>query len=150
MNNISITVNAESAEALKAQLRQILEGEAAKPAAALTPKGLDATEAARLPAGEPTAAATSDVAAPKTRKKADKPAEPKAEVKPEPEVKTDPPAEVPSLDDVRGALMNLSKAEGHGSEAVFELLGAFGAKNASTVPEDKRAALIAAVTAKMA
>lgn len=52
---------------------------------------------------------------------------------------------VPELDDVRAKLKTLGATDGLGHDKVFELLGKYGAKNASTVPEDKRAALIAEI-----
>lgn len=51
-------------------------------------------------------------------------------------------ASVPALDDVRAQLQKLGATEGLGHDKVFETLAKYGAKNASTVPEDKRAALI--------
>lgn len=65
------------------------------------------------------------------------------------QVETEAQVETPSIDDLRAALMSLSKAEGHGSEAVFKLLETFSAKNASTVREDQRALVIAAVKQKL-
>ena len=52
---------------------------------------------------------------------------------------------VPDIDAVRTALKTLGATDGLGTDKVFELLGKYGAKNASTVPEDKRAELIAEI-----
>lgn len=49
-----------------------------------------------------------------------------------------------SIDDLRAKLMALSKTDG-GHDTVFGILGKFGAKNASTVPEDKRGEVVALV-----
>lgn len=54
------------------------------------------------------------------------------------------------LDDVRAKLKTLGATDGLGHDKVFELLGKYGAKNASTVPEDKRADLIADIDAALA
>lgn len=54
-------------------------------------------------------------------------------------------ASVPDLDEVRAKLKALGATNGLGHAAVFELLGKYGAKNASTVPEDKRAEVIAKI-----
>lgn len=55
-------------------------------------------------------------------------------------------AETPSVEELREKLKALG-AVSH--ELVFELLGKHGAKNASTVPPEKRAEVIAAVDAKL-
>lgn len=52
--------------------------------------------------------------------------------------------DIPSLDDLRAKLMALGKVEG-GHEKAFALLEKVGAKSASTVPEAKRAEVIAEV-----
>lgn len=49
----------------------------------------------------------------------------------------------PTLDDMRAALKKLGSDKG--ADAVFALLGQFDAKTGAAVPEDKRAAVIAAV-----
>lgn len=51
----------------------------------------------------------------------------------------------PDIEDVRSKLKKLGATDGLGHDKVFEVLGRYGAKNASTVPEDKRAALIAEI-----
>lgn len=51
------------------------------------------------------------------------------------------PAAVPDIKDVRDALKALASAKGE--DAVFKLLEKFNSKNASGLPEDKRAAMIA-------
>lgn len=56
---------------------------------------------------------------------------------------------VPDIEAVRASLKALGSAENHGTDAVFALLEQYGAKNASTVPEDKRADLIAAINQKL-
>ena len=71
------------------------------------------------------------------RKAADKPAETPAE-----EPKAEEPAadDVPSLDDVKAAAQKLVNANSR--EALAELLETYGAKNLSSLPEDKRASFI--------
>lgn len=54
-----------------------------------------------------------------------------------------------SIDDLRAKLMALSKTDG-GHDKVFAILGKVGAKNASTVPEDKRAEVVALVDEALA
>jgi hypothetical protein len=53
--------------------------------------------------------------------------------------------DVPDLDTVRTKLKKLGATDGLGHDKVFEVLGKYGAQNASTVPEDKRAAVIAEI-----
>lgn len=83
---------------------------------------------------------------PRETKKAD---EPKGETAPEPKTETaeagtvESQVDIPPVDDVRAALKKLASEKG--DDAVFGLLKDFKAKNASTVPEDKRAELIAKV-----
>lgn len=55
--------------------------------------------------------------------------------------------EIPDIEDLRAKLKKLGATDGLGHDKVFELLGKYGAKNASTVAEDKRAALIADIDA---
>lgn len=52
---------------------------------------------------------------------------------------------VPDIDDLRARLKTLGATEGFGHDKVFEVLGKYDAKNASTVPETKRAACIAEI-----
>lgn len=52
---------------------------------------------------------------------------------------------VPDIEDLRARLKTLGATEGFGTDKVFEVLGKYGAKNASTVPEEKRAACIAEI-----
>ena len=54
-------------------------------------------------------------------------------------------SEVPNIDDLRASLKKLGATDGFGADKVFEVLGKYGAKNASTVPEDKRAEVIKAI-----
>lgn len=66
----------------------------------------------------------------------------------EPETSSESASNAPSVPDieaVRAVLKKLGATDGLGTEKVFELLGKYGAKNASTVPEDKRAELIAEI-----
>lgn len=60
------------------------------------------------------------------------------------------PAAAPDIETVRAKLKALGATDGLGHDAVFDLLGKYGAKNASTVPEDKRAEVIAKIDALMA
>lgn len=53
--------------------------------------------------------------------------------------------EIPDIEMVRHKLKSLGSTDGLGHDKVFEVLGKYGAKNASTVPEDKRAELIAEI-----
>lgn len=57
---------------------------------------------------------------------------------------------IPDLDTVRAKLKALGATDGLGHDKVFEVLGKYGAKNASTVPEDKRAELIAEIDTLLA
>lgn len=89
---------------------------------------------------------------PKTRKSRAK----KDDAKPEPEQIdieekiAESQAEVPTVDDVRAALLKFSKADGFGHDAVFNLLSKYDAKSASTVPEGKRAEVIAEIEKQLA
>ena len=56
-------------------------------------------------------------------------------------------AEIPDIEAVRHALKTLGAADGFGHDKVFEVLGRYKATNASTVPEDRRAELIAEIEA---
>ncbi len=60
-------------------------------------------------------------------------------------VNKDEPAKIPDIELVRHKLKSLGSTDGLGHDKVFEVLGKYGAKNASTVPEDKRAELIAEI-----
>lgn len=59
-------------------------------------------------------------------------------------------AEISDIEDLRAALKKLGATDGHGSDAVFKLLGEYGAKNASTVPEAKRAEVIGKINGMLA
>lgn len=58
------------------------------------------------------------------------------------------PKPAPPVQDVRDALQKLAKAKGE--DAVWNLLEKYKAKSASTVPEDKRAELIAEIAKECA
>lgn len=58
--------------------------------------------------------------------------------------------EIATLEDTQAALKRLAATDNFGHEAVFKVLGKYGAKNGATVPEDKRAALIAEIDALLA
>lgn len=60
-------------------------------------------------------------------------------------VNKDEPAEIPDIELVRHKLKSLGATDGLGHDKVFEVLGKYGAKNASTVPEARRAELIAEI-----
>jgi hypothetical protein len=64
---------------------------------------------------------------------------------PEGELKT----EIPDIEAVRHALKTLGAADGFGHDKVFEVLGEYKATNASTVPEARRAELIAEIEAML-
>ncbi|MBO4228047.1 hypothetical protein [Bradyrhizobium neotropicale] len=53
--------------------------------------------------------------------------------------------EIPDIEDVRARLKKLGATDGFGHDKVFEVLGRYGATNASSVPTEKRAALIAEI-----
>lgn len=53
--------------------------------------------------------------------------------------------EIPDIEALRASLKKLGATDGFGADKVFEVLGKYGAKNASTVPEDKRAEVIKAI-----
>lgn len=75
-------------------------------------------------------------------------AEMKAEEKkaePAREESTKPPAAIPTPDEIRAAILPAMKAKGQA--AVVACLAKFDAKNASTVPEEKRLDCIAALQA---
>lgn len=57
-------------------------------------------------------------------------------------------AKPPSVGDVREKLMALSKSKG--DDVVWELLGEFGVKKASDIPDDKRAEVIAKIDGLLA
>lgn len=59
-------------------------------------------------------------------------------------------ADQPDLDTVRAKLKALGATDGLGHDKVFEVLGKYGAKNASTVPEDRRAELVTEIDALIA
>lgn len=77
-----------------------------------------------------------EVIPPKTRKKAEKTDAKSKQVDLEEAIAE----KAPPVEDVRAALMRLTKAKD--DDAVWNLLEEFKAKSASTVPEDKRQALI--------
>jgi hypothetical protein len=54
-------------------------------------------------------------------------------------------SEVPDIEVVRAKLKQLGATEGLGHDKVFEVLGKYSAKNASTVPEARRAELVAEI-----
>jgi hypothetical protein len=54
-------------------------------------------------------------------------------------------SEVPDIEVVRAKLKQLGATEGLGHDKVFEVLGKYSAKNASTVPEGRRAELVAEI-----
>lgn len=56
----------------------------------------------------------------------------------------------PDLETVRAKLKSLGATEGLGHDKVFEVLGKYGAKNASTVPEGRRAEIVAEIDALIA
>ncbi|TWA89545.1 hypothetical protein [Bradyrhizobium stylosanthis] len=55
------------------------------------------------------------------------------------ETTASPSDAIPDIEDLRARLKTLGATEGFGHDKVFEVLGKYGAKNASTVPEEKRA-----------
>lgn len=69
---------------------------------------------------------------------------------------TEPPspsgatAEVPDIELVRAKLKQLGATDGLGHDKVFEVLGRYKATNASSVPTEKRAELIAEIDALLA
>jgi hypothetical protein len=50
--------------------------------------------------------------------------------------------EIPDIEDLRAKLKTLGATDGFGHDKVFEVLGKYNAKNASTVPEARRAECI--------
>lgn len=54
---------------------------------------------------------------------------------------------MPPIEDVRAALQSLAKSKG--DDAVWELLSEYKAKNASTIPEEKRAEVIEKIRAQV-
>lgn len=127
--NIQLTIDANSTDHLMAELRRLLQGEARKPADAIADTPVD---------GEV-------LDPPKPTRAPRKPKETVIDAKVEPEKpveKTEAPA---TIDDLRAALVKLAKADGHGEDAVWKMLGELGAKKASEVPEAKRADVIAEI-----
>lgn len=117
----------------------------------LKPAEAPPTQPVQIPPAENAdAPKTGEVISPKERKKR----EPKAETeKPSEPVQIDleekiAEAKLPSIEDLRGKLRELGKAKDH--DTVFKLLDSFGVKNASSVPAEKRAEVIAAIDAKLA
>jgi hypothetical protein len=96
-------------------------------------------EAPKEPPNVVEAVVEAEIIPPKKEKKAAKP-------KPEQIDIEQTIAETPDVDAVRAKLKELG-AVSH--EKVFEVLSKFGAKNASTVPPEKRAEVIAAVEAEL-
>lgn len=127
---LTLNIQAPDTEALWAQLRGILQGEAAKPAAAGAPNLPDAV--AGLPKQTRKQKAAMEAA---VEKPAMIPVE--GPVK-EPTVEAPKPA---TLDDLRAALMALSKAKGE--QIVWELMKDFDVQKASAVPAEQRAEVIA-------
>lgn len=89
------------------------------------------------PAEKPAETKATRTRKPKDEPKVEAPAETKTEAP------KDEAAPVPPIDEVRAALKKL--ASNKGDDEVFKLLGEFKAKNASAVPEEKRAEVIAKV-----
>lgn len=141
---LTLNIQAPDTEALWAQLRGILQGEVAKPAveAALARPENEL----RDPVDVELEARRAADPKPKTRKKAEPAAEPAKEPAKEPEPKAEEAPKPATLDDLRAALMALSKAKGE--QVVWELMKDFDVQKASAVPEDKRAEVIAAANKK--
>lgn len=59
-------------------------------------------------------------------------------------------ASVVDLDTLRAKLKQVGATDGLGHDKVFEILGKYGVKTASTVPEDKRADVVADLDAALA
>lgn len=136
---ITLSFNAETPQEVAAQLSGFF--------ALLHKQGTPTTEPITQTAGDVIEGTATEVKepepAPKERKKREpkKAAEPEA-ADPENEKKSD--AKPASVDDVREALKKMASAKGE--DAVWNLLEKYKAKSASTVPEDKRADLVAEVT----
>ena len=129
--SISVTVSGDTTDAIIADLKRIFPSLLA--GTALPPMQ-------EQPSREP---APQEVIPPKERKsRTTKPKEPETI---EGTVNTDAPAEIPDIELVRHKLKSLGSTDGLGHDKVFEVLGKYGAKNASTVPEDKRTELIAEI-----
>lgn len=140
---INLHIEASDHFDLHAKLKGILYGLAREPALAIEEKPVVTIGNNAEASGQVTVEPVK-----RTRKpKADAPAETKPE--PEPEVKAEEPKAHPDIEALRDALKRLASAEGHGADAVFELLGQYGVKNASTLPEDKRAEVIAKINEKL-
>lgn len=97
-------------------------------------------EEAKADAAEPDAA-TSDTASGSTSSVADGSSATSAD--------TQSTAEIPDIENVRAILKRLGAADGFGHDKVFDVLGKYKATNASSVPEARRAELIAEIEAML-
>lgn len=104
-----------------------------------TPKAEPAAEEVKTEdKGESTASASTDAA--KTASPSESETNTASTDSPSPTGET-----IPDIEDLRARLKTLGATEGFGHDKVFEVLGKYDAKNASTVPVEKRAACIAEI-----
>lgn len=140
---ISVTFNNETADGMIADLQRIFPSLLA--GAGLPPM-------AEQPSREPAPAE------PKERKpRAKKDDAPKEEAKADAGESSetgnpppDGPSEVPDIEVVRAKLKQMGATDGLGHDKVFEVLGKYKATNASSVPTEKRADLIAEIDTLLA
>lgn len=146
--SISLTINASCVGELHAELRNLLPGQ--------LPPMQEQPRENREPLPESNVKEIEPEQIPR-----DPPKERKPRAKKPEEVKTEDKGEssgvetvddagsasnaIPDIEDLRARLKTLGATEGMGHDKVFEVLGKYGAKNASTVPEEKRAACIAEI-----
>lgn len=138
--SIQMSINATDGDHLRQLLKGILQGLAQAPALEQSIVEVPVETKKPLRGNAATVKAKHD--AEQAAKAAAEKASPATTVLPPKEI-------VPDIEAVRASLKALGSAENHGTDAVFALLEQYGAKNASTVPEDKRADLIAAINQKL-
>jgi len=151
---ISLTIDSETPEGLMADIRTLFPSalppmqeqpsrEPLPPENVKERKTRKPKEDAKADAGEPAPAAEDGSASSKESSSA-----PSTDpVSSEP---SNDAASVPDIEDLRARLKTLGATEGLGHDKVFEVLGKYGAKNASTVPEAKRATCIAEIDGLLA
>lgn len=150
--SISLTIDADSYDDLISDIRRVMSGGAGLPPMQEQPKGnrdpapVNDNPKPRKPRGAKTEDHTKEV---KDESAAgESSASASTDVATETDVSTaSSTAEIPDIENVRAILKRLGATDGFGHDKVFEVLGKYKATNASSVPEARRAELIAEIEA---
>jgi hypothetical protein len=154
---VSINVTADSSALVLAELQalfpSLVTGKAATPEATTTvePKvstrgSRKKTEEAKADAGESGQSSGAEPSSSDTDAKTSSSETGQSSSAPTDSATQSPTSsEVPDIEVVRAKLKQLGATEGLGHDKVFEVLGKYSAKNASTVPEGRRAELVAEI-----